>query len=181
MADRIVVMKDGAIRQVATPTEAYHHPADLFVAEFIGAPSMNLLPGRTRDGAVELWNGARVPLSAAFDVTDERDIVLGVRPEDLAPAAGADALLRGTLSLVEPLGAETLLHVDVAGREIVASGPGRGAPEPGADIALDAPPDTLHLFDADSGVSLSRPALTRAPSRTSPPTTCTAGTSSPTA
>jgi len=166
MADRIVIMKDGAIQQVATPAEAYHEPANLFVAQFIGAPSMNRLPGRVADGVVELWNGTRVPLPDRFsrgapdpaDPTGARDVVLGIRPEDLVPSTSADAVLEGTIALVEPLGAETLLYVDVGGREIIASGPGRGAPAPGSTVTLGAAADTLHLFDAASGRSLAQAA-----------------------
>ena len=156
MADRIVIMKDGAIRQVATPNEAYHRPADTFVAQFIGAPSMNMLSGRVASGAVELWNGTRVPLPDTVETRDGQEVVLGIRPEDLVPSASADAVLEGTISLVEPLGSETLLYVDVGGREIIASGPGRGAPEPGAPVTLGAAADTLHLFDTASGSSLAR-------------------------
>ena len=155
MADRIVVMKDGEIRQVATPAEAYHRPRDTFVAQFIGAPSMNMLPATGDAGALRLWNGSRAPVPPGARVEDGRDVILGVRPEDLVPDGGAGAaLLEGAISLVEPLGSETLLYVDVDGREIVASGPGRGAPVPGTFVRLAADPDALHLFDAGSGLSL---------------------------
>ena len=62
MADRIVIMKDGHIQQIGTPAEVYHNPANTFVAQFIGAPSMNLLPGTYTDGAVSLFNGVSIPM-----------------------------------------------------------------------------------------------------------------------
>lgn len=150
MADRIVIMRDGRIRQVGTPAQVYFEPADTFVAQFIGAPSMNLLPGHAAEGAVTLAGGGRIaaPSRAAGPVT------LGVRPEDLKPADAADAPLVGVVSVAEPLGAGTLLYVDVGGVEVIASAPGRGAPGPGARIGLAPTPGTVHLFDAVTGIAL---------------------------
>jgi multiple sugar transport system ATP-binding protein len=153
MADRIVIMKDGHIQQVATPSEAYHNPVNTFVARFIGAPSMNMLPGILDEQGLTLWNGATVPWNLA-SAGSAHEVILGVRPEDLKPVAEAQAMLSGTLSVVEPLGSETLLYVDVDGTEVIASGPGRHAPEPGTLISLGAASETLHLFDKASGVAL---------------------------
>ena len=153
MADRIVIMKDGHIQQVATPAEAYHHPVNTFVAQFIGAPSMNMLPGNLDENGLSLWNGTRVPWRLA-STENSHEIILGIRPEDLTPVPASQALLKGTISVVEPLGAETLLYVDVDGIEVIASGPGRQAPEPGTSIFLGAATETLHLFDKASGVAL---------------------------
>ena len=150
LADRIVIMKGGRIQQVGTPSEVYHRPSNTFVAQFIGAPSMNMLPGRGVDQGVELFSGARLPLTG---VAPGREVVVGLRPEDLAPASEG-ALLSGRISVVEPLGAESLLYVDVGGREIVAAGPGRDAPRPGATIGLGAAPGSAHLFDAVTGEAL---------------------------
>lgn len=159
MADRIVIMKDGRIQQVATPAQAYHHPANTFVAGFIGAPAMNMLPAVAHAGEARLWNGAvaRIGTRLPEPLDDGRELIIGVRPEDLMPVPAEQALFDSRITLVEPLGAETLLYVDVAGREIIASGPGRDAPEPGDQVALGAAPDTLHVFDATSGTSLLTP------------------------
>ena len=145
LADRIVIMDQGRIRQVGTPSEVYHHPADTFVARFIGAPSMNLLPATGGADGLRLASGAILPGTARGDV------LVGIRPEDLHPAPADTAPLAGTVTLAEPLGSETLLYVDVAGTEVIASGPGQGAPAPGDRIGLA--PVTLHLFDAASGVA----------------------------
>jgi multiple sugar transport system ATP-binding protein len=149
MADRIVIMKDGHIQQVGTPAQVYHAPANTFVAQFIGAPSMNLLPGSYADGAVHLVSGASIPLPAR-NIGNGREVLLGVRPEDISPTSGA-GLLTGSVSVAEPLGSQTLLYVDVGGQEIIATGSGREPPQTGQRIALSAQPGTMHLFDAASG------------------------------
>lgn len=154
MADRIVIMKDGHIQQVGTPAEAYHKPVNTFVAQFIGAPSMNMLPGILVSGGIQLWNGSTVALEPARGRIG-LDVILGVRPEDLNLADGAGSLLNGVITVVEPLGSETLMYVDVGGHEIIASGPGRDAPMPGDHIHLQATPQSLHVFDKTSGAALS--------------------------
>lgn len=158
MADRIVIMKDGRIQQVGTPAEVYHAPANTFVAQFIGAPSMNMLPGRAEGGAVVLETGARVTLArvetGAAALAKGRQLLVGVRPEDLHPAGDGVALISGRVAVAEPLGSETLLHVSVGGQEVIAAGPGRDAPKVGDMVGLAADPAALHLFDAETGQAL---------------------------
>lgn len=153
MADRIVIMKDGYIQQVGTPAEVYHDPANTFVAQFIGAPSMNMLPGVLDAQGLTLWNGDR--LGARFASSGEpHEVTIGIRPEDLVPVNAESAIIEGIISVVEPLGSETLLYVSVQDFELIASGPGRDAPKPGTQIFLGADLDNLHLFDKVSGVTL---------------------------
>ncbi|MFK7792936.1 MAG: ABC transporter ATP-binding protein [Devosiaceae bacterium] len=162
MADRIVIMKDGHIQQIGTPAEVYHAPANTFVAQFIGAPSMNLLAGIYEDGGVTLFNGARVDMpdrAAASGI----EVLIGVRPEDIGPVAdGGDTLLEGSVSVAEPLGAETLLYVDVDGKEVIASGSGRNPPKAGDALGLAADPSLMHLFDANSGEAIASHAVASA-------------------
>lgn len=146
LADRIVIMKEGRIMQIGTPSEVYHAPANTFVAGFIGAPSMNLLPATGDGSLLRFASGASLPGTA------KGAVLVGIRPEDLHPADAATAPLQGTVTLAEPLGSETLLYVDVAGVEVIASGPGQGAPEPGDRIGLV--PVTQHLFDAETGLAI---------------------------
>ena len=119
MADKIVVLQVGRVEQVGSPLELYHHPANLFVAGFIGSPRMNMLPARVvgadRAGvAVELASGARVAVSARPGAARPGDAVtLGVRPEALRPHP--DGTLAGEVRLVERLGGLTLLHVALQG------------------------------------------------------------------
>ncbi|MFK7857307.1 MAG: ABC transporter ATP-binding protein [Granulosicoccus sp.] len=153
MADRIVIMKEGHIQQVGTPAEVYHSPVNTFVAQFIGAPSMNMLPGLLDSDGLALWNGDRISTQLASSGAPH-ELIIGIRPGDLLPVDASQAILQGPVTVVEPLGSETLLYVDVGGHEVIASGPGRDAPQPGMHIHLGANPETLHLFDKASGQSV---------------------------
>ncbi|WP_424972094.1 ABC transporter ATP-binding protein [Dinoroseobacter sp. S76] len=150
MADRIVIMKDGHIQQVGTPAEVYHSPANTFVAQFIGAPAMNMLPGQIADGAVRLASGRDIALPRA---KSGGDVLVGVRPDDLIADQGVP-LVEGRVSVREPLGSETLIYVETEAGEVVAKADGRTPPEVGATVRLGAAPETLHLFDTATGTAL---------------------------
>jgi multiple sugar transport system ATP-binding protein len=153
MADRIVVMHDGAVEQVGTPLDLYDAPRNLFVAGFIGSPAMNFLRGVLRRGGgaatVELEGGGRVgapPTQAA----DGAPVVWGVRPEHLGLAAGETGLA-GEIVVVEPTGADTHVLVRVGGVEVVAVFRERHALRPGERIHLSPDVPKTHLFDAAAG------------------------------
>ncbi|MEP2531432.1 sn-glycerol-3-phosphate ABC transporter ATP-binding protein UgpC [Shimia sp.] len=149
MADRIVIMKDGHIQQVGTPSEVYHSPANTFVAQFIGAPSMNMIPGSVvAGGVVQLDTGGRVDMKTSLP--EGTQITLGVRPEDFLPDAPA-TLLKGKVAVSEPLGHETLIYVETDVGEYVAKADGRTPPAVGQTVELGALPENLHLFDAATG------------------------------
>ena len=152
MADRIVIMKDGHIQQVGTPAEVYHRPANTFVAQFIGAPSMNMVPGRVLGGGtIDLATGGT--LAFAHDLPEGRRIILGIRPEDLHPDQGK-GVIEGTVNVREPLGHETLIYVGTANGDVIAKADGRVPPELGAIVQLGADPENLHIFDAETGEAL---------------------------
>lgn len=151
MADRIVIMKDGHIQQVGTPAEVYHKPANTFVARFIGAPSMNMLSGMVENGELRMASGAALDLGAGLP--EGREIIIGVRPEDLHPGDGP-ALVRGPVTVREPLGHETLIYVGAEGQEVIAKADGRTPPQVGEEVTLTAAVDTLHIFDAATGDAL---------------------------
>ncbi|MBI1416749.1 MAG: sn-glycerol-3-phosphate ABC transporter ATP-binding protein UgpC [Limimaricola sp.] len=153
LADRIVIMKDGVIQQVGTPSEVFNAPANVFVARFIGAPAMNLLPGSWREGGVALDMGGQIALPGR-QLADGTRVDLGIRPTDLAISADGAGQITGAITLVEPLGAESMLYIDAGGVEIIAACPGRTAPDPGQQIRLSADPEALHLFDATTGEAL---------------------------
>ena len=156
MADKIVVMRDGRILQVGTPTELYESPVDVFTARFIGSPSMNLLPGKVA-GAVLSASGATV---AGLDAGDQAagDILIGIRPHDLivGEPGAAGLAVSGTVTAVEPLGSETLVHLDIAGTEVIATAPGKMVPKVDGTVTASARPGTLYLFDAVTERSLGR-------------------------
>ena len=137
LADRIVVMNAGRIEQVGTPMDLYHRPANLFVAQFIGSPAMNILPARIEGGALRIG--------------EEGSLLVGLRPEDLRPVSPGEAsMIDGTVTLVERLGEVTLVHLkDRGGRALIAKLGGDLSVSRGDTLALAAPGDRLHLFNAD--------------------------------
>jgi len=158
MADRIVVMQDGRIEQIGTPLELYDHPANLFVAQFIGSPAMNVVTGTIRRSADDAWvdadGGGRWPLGSSASGSDGTRVAYGVRPSDLGVAAGARSIPAEVI-VVEPTGAETELLVRVGTNEIVVVVHGRPSAEPGATVPLTVDPNAIHLFDPTSGQTLS--------------------------
>ncbi|MFN3844632.1 MAG: ABC transporter ATP-binding protein [Paracoccaceae bacterium] len=149
MADRIVIMKDGYIQQIGTPAEVFHKPANTFVAQFIGAPSMNMLDAVYANGHLTV-DGDR--LAVVLPLADGTPLTLGIRPDDLVVTADP-GLFRGRISVLEPLGSETLAYVDIGGREVVAKASGRNPPAVGETVHLTADPQALHVFGPD-GLSI---------------------------
>ena len=152
MADRIVIMKDGHIQQVGTPSEVYHKPANTFVARFIGAPSMNLLDGTVGDGGVTLAGGQKIVLPSS-KMAEGRKVLVGVRPDDFHPDDVAP-IISGKVTVLEPLGPETLIYVDTPSGEVIAKADGRSPPQVGSTVNLGAGSEHLHVFDADTGNAL---------------------------
>ncbi|MEN9892959.1 MAG: hypothetical protein RLY78_3254, partial [Pseudomonadota bacterium] len=168
MADRIVVMHDGIIEQIGTPLELFDRPGNLFVAQFIGSPAMNVLPGTLRrvDGPGAMRDvveacGALWPLGAtgAGQGQPGQAVHYGVRPSDLTLA---DSGIPARVVVVEPTGAETELLVEVgepggnagARQQLTVVLHGRTEAQPGdvVHLAIDAP--RTHLFDSGSGQRL---------------------------
>ena len=163
LADRIVVMKAGYIQQVATPVELYNRPTNMFVAGFIGSPSMNFLKGkvgRAGDGAAFLTEAGQLfPLTAAqarvlWPQYDNRALVLGIRPEDLytAPehAGRLYGKMEGIVTACEGLGSEAILHLQTGDGEFAARvQPDHGAAEDqAATLYLDM--ENAHFFDGET-------------------------------
>ncbi|EAR51291.1 sugar ABC transporter, ATP-binding protein [Oceanicola granulosus HTCC2516] len=164
LADRVVVMRDGRIEQVAPPQELYSHPASRFVAGFIGSPGMNFLPVQVEAGGAALVfaDATRLPLpeaqAARFATHAGRDVVFGVRPEHMqpqgAPMDEPSVEVPAQVTLVEPLGGEVILHLDLAGTEIVARAAMDDLPREGETIVLKLAIERTRLFDAQTGAAL---------------------------
>jgi multiple sugar transport system ATP-binding protein len=152
LADRIVIMRDGHIQQIGTPTEVYLTPANTFVARFIGSPSMNMLAGATVPGGIALDGIGTLAVPGAGAAAGRR-VLVGVRPDDLRLAGpGPGGLnLSGTVSVVEPLGPDTLVYLDVAGREVIAKAEARRPLRAGETVQVAAALESLHLFDEAEG------------------------------
>ena len=164
MADRIVVMNEGRILQAGSPMEVYERPNDVFTARFIGSPTMNILNGKLAgSGAgrqvtfaapgLAVSSSAAVPRGSSGD-----EVLVGVRPQDLRltenGSAEEDFSVEGKVSVVEPLGAETFVHIEAGDETLVGTTTGRSAPKVGASVKAAAPADTLSFFDAATGKSL---------------------------
>jgi multiple sugar transport system ATP-binding protein len=166
MGDRIAVMKDGVIQQVADPIHIYQHPANLFVAGFIGAPSMNFFRGTLGGEPGRLFfletatpsggqpSGFQLKLSpehsAKLDGRCGLPVILGLRPEDIGLSIGGigvDSTVDAVVELVEPLGAETLFHLTTGAHAMVAR---LGAAEriaPGQKVRAAFAAARFHFFD----------------------------------
>ena len=154
LADRIVVLSDGRIEQVGPPLELYERPANLFVAQFIGSPSMNIMPTTIASAGnpttLTLKDGTSVLVDIETPASDVGKVAsFGVRPEDLDIATGDDFLFEGTLSIVEALGEVTLLYVEgpVEDQAIVVKLPGIVDVKKGEKLRFAADRSKLHLFD----------------------------------
>jgi multiple sugar transport system ATP-binding protein len=153
LADRMAVMDAGRIRQIGTPKEVFHRPANLFVAGFIGSTPMNLLTGVVAGDTVGMAGGALgLPASARGLVADGEQVVFGIRPEYLTlsdrPAAAA---LHGTVAIVEDLGTSSLVSVEVGEVTVAVTVPEGVEPDIGADGWLTPAPGRALLYRADDG------------------------------
>ena len=159
MGSRIAVMKDGRIQQVGAPLEIYQRPENLFVANFIGAPPMNLLPARLTKGGESLEiSRFSLPVSGALGaVTRGREgerVIVGIRPENLLgprqKAAGETASVPVIIELVQPLGDEVIVYGRIGENVLVSKLDPRHVPVVGDPLELAVELDKIHLFDAKS-------------------------------
>ena len=163
LADRIVVLRGGKVEQVGMPDEIYSSPRSQFVAAFMGSPPMNLIGVQLREGStLELAPGVNVPVPPRYLPATRSlanvPLTLGIRPEHIlrrAEVAGsATAGLTCPVTMVEPLGSDTLVYMIMGAREIVARVAPTLAPRPGDRFRMEFDPANLHLFDAQQGYNL---------------------------
>ncbi|MEM7693652.1 MAG: ABC transporter ATP-binding protein [Pseudomonadota bacterium] len=146
MADEIVIMRAGEIMQKGSPDEVYDRPANLFVADFIGSPAINLLKGKAEGAngsAAVRFGGQLLPAPGAG--APGQELVYGVRPVDIALTD--DGPVTGEVLMAETTGSETLLHVDLAGEELRVVLPERRRLKEGETVRLSIDPGKVHLFD----------------------------------
>jgi multiple sugar transport system ATP-binding protein len=137
-----VVLRGGRIEQVGTPLALYDRPANMFVAGFLGSPSMNFLPGRIEGGALVLAGGQRLRLAGS--PAAQGDIVVGIRPQDATLDPGGTP---ARVTVVEPTGADTHVLLDVGGHEFVCLVNGRTDVGPGQEVGLSIASPQAHFFD----------------------------------
>jgi multiple sugar transport system ATP-binding protein len=160
MGDKIVVMRDGRIEQTGTPLALYDHPANQFVAGFIGSPAMNFLPGTLRRSGdavrVELTDGTRLNAPARSGGVDGQQVVLGTRPEHLTlvDAAAPEGSIPVRVVVMEPTGMDTFIACRHEGTDMAAVFRERHDFAPGSTIHLAPDLARAHLFDAGTGQRL---------------------------
>ena len=149
MCDRIAIMREGRIIQVATPTEMYHNPASQFVAGFLGNPPIAFLQGTSRDGAIKLDKSeVPVPVPTRISAPDGARLAVGIRPEDFGPEG--DIVLPGTISFVETQGRENLYDVRLVDGSVLRSiQTVRGDIKMGDAVRWGAKSDKIMVFAED--------------------------------
>ncbi|MGF1476448.1 MAG: ABC transporter ATP-binding protein [Geminicoccaceae bacterium] len=146
LADRIVVLKDGRIMQVGSPRDLYEHPANLFVAQFIGSPKMNVVAASRADQGARIDGQGAVPFAFADQSTEVSR--LGIRPEDIQLVEPGDGTCRGTVEVIEYLGSDSFLYVTVPDVDTLTVRVGGGEQiDVGASVGHQFPPDKIKLFD----------------------------------
>ncbi len=148
MGQRIAVLHEGRLRQLGTPVDVYQRPADVFVARFIGSPGMNVLAGRGRGmkegGGVVDCGSLSVPVALEHY---EGEIHLGVRPEHVSLCGEDQGMGNAAVGVVEPLGAETLVHLVAGGQALIARLSGLVELRAGDVVGVKLDRRRLHLFD----------------------------------
>ena len=151
LGDRLVVMHEGRAEQVATPMEIWRAPANTYVAGFIGAPAMNFLAAELAQGgtAAALKAGATIPFAdGVHPGADGTKLTIGIRPEHIQPGQGAGSLAL-KVDLVEPLGAESLIHGALPSGETLTVRMSDCSPVAGSVLPVVLPAPSLHVFDAE--------------------------------
>ncbi|MEM8742137.1 MAG: sn-glycerol-3-phosphate ABC transporter ATP-binding protein UgpC [Pseudomonadota bacterium] len=151
MADRIVLMKGGAIEQQGTPDELFDRPASIYAADFIGTPAINFVHGSVEDGAFRA-DGLALPLPNGAGMAAGHGVTCGLRPSDLTIAE--DGPIAGKVVLTEKTGVEQNVHLAVAGEDFVVTAPRDLILQPGQPLRVDLPPSKIHLFDRETGTRL---------------------------
>jgi ABC-type sugar transport system ATPase subunit len=155
MADRIAVINEGRLQQVGPPQSVYDRPQNLFVARFIGSPPMDIIDGKVTsstatEATVDLGEAGSITatLPSGSTVTDGRAVSIGVRPEHLVLGSGN---LHGVVEVVESLGHERHVFVDVGGNRVICRQSAEDpAPAQGDRVDIAVQPEHVHLFDTDS-------------------------------
>ena len=161
MGDRIVIMKDGIIQQVAAPQTLYDSPCNMFVAGFIGSPQMNFMHGRleaAEHGYDAVIQGDRLPVPPER-ITDTllqhvgKQVVIGIRPEDIKVAATTSMsapVIDTVVNISEPMGSEIYLYLDYGDKHLIARVPPSGTYRPGDSVRMAVNTSKLHLFDPET-------------------------------
>ena len=158
LGDRIAILKEGVLQQIATPMELYERPSNKFVAGFIGSPAMNFFEGtltRTGAGGMCTFRGTDLMIRVPCEPGINDRVFLGIRPQHLEvveDALGGEGLMRAEVGVVEPMGNEQIVYLTLPGGErAVAVAPVQPRIRPGEKVSVRVRPEGLHVFDAQTG------------------------------
>jgi multiple sugar transport system ATP-binding protein len=159
LGDRIAVLREGVLQQIATPMELYQRPANKFVAGFIGSPAMNFIEGviqraesGTRGSGMCTFKGIDLSLDVPCDSESHGRVFLGVRPQHIEVAADGQNRPRAEVAVVEPMGNEQIVYVTLSGGDkLVAVAPPQDQIRPGDNVSIRIRAEGVHIFDAESG------------------------------
>ncbi len=164
MGTKIVVMKDGLIQQVATPRELYDFPANTFVAGFIGTPQMNIINVKVMfedENCYITFGGFNIPVSQkTTKILNEKrykdqELIMGIRPEHIELSKGeASPDIVGTVELVELMGSETLVHMNVGGERLTMKISSENYIKSGDKVKLNLAKEKIYLFDKETGEAI---------------------------
>ncbi|MFL5583889.1 MAG: ABC transporter ATP-binding protein [Gemmatimonadaceae bacterium] len=162
LGDRIAVLKEGVLQQVATPMELYQRPANKFVAGFIGSPAMNFIEGviQRPEGAGSrmsmcTFKGIDLTVDVPCDAAPRGRVFLGVRPQHIEVTTDGESRPRAEVSVVEPMGNEQIVYVTLSGGDrLVAVAPPQELIKPADVVSIRVRPEGVHVFDAETGARL---------------------------
>jgi multiple sugar transport system ATP-binding protein len=157
LSDRLVVMKDGEIQQVGTPLDVYNEPANTFVARFLGSPAINLVPGnlRSENGTIRFEADGLAwllpaKLAGSPALSSKAEVILGIRPEEIAIATHEGSGTLATIDIIEPMGSLNIVYASAGVTRVVATTPPDFFPSLGSRVWLQPQPEKMHLFDAET-------------------------------
>ena len=146
MGQRIAVLHEGRLRQVGAPADVYRAPADAFVAAFVGSPGMNILAGAPEPERKRVVTCGSLRFRMPANILGP--VQIGIRPEHLSIGVEGEGVGDATVRMIEPLGSDTLVHLDAGGARLVAKVPGLPLLAPGMGVGVQVEQANVHLFDA---------------------------------
>ena len=156
MGDKIPILKDGFLQQYDSPNKIYHHPINQFVAGFVGSPPMNFIAGTIKDNIFSCKQCSfKIP---QYKQNISGDVILGIRPDDLYDQWFATdkpcSKIRAKVKMIEPLGSQTIVFLEIDDLEITATFPGNSLPEVGSIVEVIFDINAVHFFDKATGNAL---------------------------
>lgn len=154
MADRIAVLSDGRLQQVDPPEQAYEHPENRFVAEFLGSPSMNTLTVSIQDESTLQYKGRFVANLSRDALSEYNEVVVGMRPEDVELTDPTPEHLEGVVVDSEYQGDTNFVFIDVEDERFTVRAPRSVRPDRGETVGLRVAPEAIHAFDPETGKAI---------------------------